>query len=251
MTVFRFRFGIAGLGLVVLSFIAGTSFSRIYWGYWFSPPEIGARVSDFVTLHSFARVDAASSAPNLGWTYSFLSPAEISEGAWAYRRSPVDGFWLRLHAAVEDANLQLSSQSVAAERTLGRVEKEIAASKLLVEGEPGYPSAKRLSGYAAIGAARSGETLIVLALKGSEESNDHYPVFDFTYACGEEGCRLLHESRYFEDIAGFEGFRWQWGFLAALCVAFAVVVPATGLWFLTIGVIRLLRMAAAAIGATH
>jgi hypothetical protein len=232
---------IAG-GLVALSLIGGTTFSRYYWGYWFSPPALGPTVRGFARLHAFVSVAAAAPTPNLGWKVSSLSPAQIGEGASWYRDSPVDAFWYRLHAAVENANLQLTPEdSAAPERVLARLEKQVAASELLVDGEPGYLFAKRLNGFAAIGPARSGDTLVVLALKGSEMSNDHYPVFDFAYVCGEreERCRLVQQTLYFEDVAG--GFRWYWASLAALFVGVAVVVPAFGFWRLLVGVKQLIR----------
>jgi hypothetical protein len=231
-------------GLVALSLIVGTTFSRYYWGYWFSPPALGPTVRGFARLNAFVSVDAAAPAPNLGWKVSALSPAQISEGASAYRDSPVDAFWFRMHAAVENANLQLIPEaSPAPERVLARLEKQVAASELLVDGEPDYPFAKRLNGFAAIGPARSGDTLVVLALKGSEMSNDHYPVFDFAYVCGvrEDRCRLIQQNLYFEDVAGIEGFRWYWASLAVLFVGVAVVVPAFGFWCLLVGVKRFIR----------
>ena len=227
----RYATDIVG-GLVILAVIAGTGFSRYYWGYWLSPPAVGPTVRDLASLNGFASLDPERSAPDLGWKISMLSLADIRQGAEWYRESPIDAFWFRLHAAVDDEDLQVTSPLVTPELLLARIEKEVGASTLLLDGEPGYPFAKRLNGFAAFGPSRSGETLVVLALKGSEVSNDHYPVFDFVYACGvtEERCRLVRQNLYFEDVAGIEGFRWYSASLAALLIGGAAV----SLWYLVV-----------------
>jgi hypothetical protein len=235
------KLALGALGLVAVSVVVGTAWSRSYWGYWFSPPGNELPVRDFAALHVFAEVEAAGPAPSLDWRFSRLSQEQIAEGAQWYRRSPIDAFWYRLHAAVDEANLLPAERDLPLEEILRSVEKEVSVSELLVEGDPGYESTRQLGGYAAIGSTRSGEIRVALALSGGQASNDHHPVFDFEFSCREKVCTELHAVRYFEDVAGIEHLRWQWGALAALIVGVALTVVVSVLWFSTRGAIRLLR----------
>jgi hypothetical protein len=225
-------------GLVIVSLAAGATFSRCYWGYWLSPPALRHAVGELAGLSSFVQVSASQSAPDLGWLISVPSAAKIRRSAASHRRSPVDNPWGRLQAAVEDAKLQSVPLGPAPEGLLRLLEQEIGNSELLVAGEPDYPFAKRLSGFAAIGPARTGGTLVVLALSGLEKSNDHYPLYNFAYVCNENRCRLTEQRRYFEDVAGIEGFRW---YASSLAVFFLGLVLLAILSTFTVSAGLLLR----------
>lgn len=217
-------------GLVIVSLAAGVTFSRYYWGYWLSPPGLDHAVSDLAGLSSFAQVTASQPIPDLGWVISLPSAAEIKRSAASYRRSPPDNPWGRLQAAIEGAKLPSVPQGPAPEVLLRLLEREIGNSKLLVAGEPDYRYARYVGGFAAIGPARNGGTLVVLALSAGELSNDHYPIYNFVYACNENQCRLIDQERYFEDVAGIEGFRWYAASLAAFCAGLGLLAILSIVW---------------------
>jgi hypothetical protein len=230
-------------GLLVVSFIAGVAFSRYYWGYWFTPPSIGPTVRRFAELQSFVKIDAERPSSVLAWRFSSLPAGEIDKGASWHHRSSIHFFWFRLHEALWEARVPAVPEKTPPENLLRAIEKHVALSEVLVDGHPGSPLAKRLNGYAAIGRAHSGELLVVLALNGGEMSNDHYPVFDFAYACDTAGdpCHLIKENVYFEDVAGFEGFRWYRASLLAFFLGIGLAGVVFVLWGAAIASRRLFK----------
>ena len=241
LKVFARAAGTVLVCLLVLSFIAGVAFSRYYWRYWFAPSSIGPAIHRLAELQSVVKIDAVRPAPALGWRFTSVPAAEIDEGASWYHRSPRDFFWFRLHEALWKAKIPAVPAKAIPERLLRTIEKHVALSDVLVDGEPGYPYARRLNGYAAVGRAHSGGLLVVLALNGSEVSNDHYPVFDFAYSCKDVGnpCRLIKKNFYFEDIAGIEGFRWYWASFLAFVLGIGLAGVVFALWGIGFAVGRL------------
>lgn len=212
---------------VAVSVLAGTGLSKYVWGYWFSPPEVAPELGELEQLGFFVQLQPRNSAPELRWGTSALAARELADGAAEHAKSPVNSFDMRLHGAVHERGLR-SPLGMLDAGALESIERAVGSSPLLVHGEPGYSRALWLEGYAAGGRTRSGDVLVVLALHGPEVANDHHALYDFAFRCNGS-CALLRQQRYFEDVAGIEGVRWEvFSALAALGMMLA------GLPFVTV-----------------
>jgi len=99
---------------------------------------------------------------------------------------------------------------------------------MLLPGDPGYPNAKDLWGLVYHLKGPAGEELLLLALRGGEISNDHYPYYEFFFTRTSAGTWQFDSAhRFFFDIAGMEGAEFFALTLGFSILGLAITVPIT------------------------
>ncbi|HBA85785.1 MAG TPA: hypothetical protein DCZ95_17010 [Verrucomicrobia bacterium] len=114
----------------------------------------------------------------------------------------------------------------------------IVGSGLLANPEEGYSRADFLAGILVDAYDQTGARLIFACLGGRQQSNDHYPFYEFVFEepPNSDGLNLVRGQRFFYDVAGIEGLEWyvMWPVLSviAIVVGFTAFTVAVGLWML-------------------
>jgi hypothetical protein len=92
------------------------------------------------------------------------------------------------------------------EARVGEVYALVEKTGLLEAGEPGYVDAKQLHGLVYELEGAGGEALMLVAARGGEVSDDHYPYYEVLFeGDGQGGWRLASTRRFYFDVAGMEG----------------------------------------------
>jgi hypothetical protein len=87
-----------------------------------------------------------------------------------------------------------------------------------VEGELGYADTKVLDGYLGVATLKNDEQIVFATVMGGEQSNDHYPYYEFVFAADNEGLAVAEFQMFYEDIAGLEGMDWRGATLSSFSV---------------------------------
>jgi hypothetical protein len=104
----------------------------------------------------------------------------------------------------------------------------IEGSGALEMSDPGYRSSHQLDGLAVDAVDREGKRMLILAFRGGQLSNDHYPYYEMLFRAPQDPARLefVRSQRYFYDAAGMEGFEWYviWPVLAVPAMIIGMVI---------------------------
>lgn len=189
------------LGVLIVSLVSGMLFSKLYWGYWISPPSVVPWVRD---LQSAEGVVYVKCEPAKAVSVKAVTEADLGEGASAYRETPWDYPGYQLLAALQATRTPIPQDGPIASR-VEQVCDRLFRSGVVLEGDPGYQYARFVRGFLVVGRTRSNEPTVIWSAIGGEVSNDHHPVYDLQFAGSG---RLMRSHVYFEDVAGIEGLRW-------------------------------------------
>jgi hypothetical protein len=205
--------------------------SRLYWGYWFTPPSSNGTVRHLAELTSFTSF----------WQHTSQSGrSALSSGASEVNHASGDAPGGRLPAALIARGLLPSSERPVDASILRAITTALAERKLLRHGDPGYPDAAKLLGQVAVGKDRNGNELYVAALIGGEASNDHHPYYELVAEPARgDGLKIRQLRFYWWDLAGLEGMaHWIAGILATVT------------WLVCAGFFLAIRRAASRLGPT-
>jgi hypothetical protein len=218
---------------VALAFVAAAGTSRLYWGYWLSPPGIDPRVLGAQSVTSLTyfmkNPDVADEFYDLqGWTDEDVRAASTQP----VPRANSDGVSTAA-AALELARrgvLRDGPTTLPATRMTQVFQAMRDSGKLEVEG---------LSGHVLEFAGGGSEPLLFVAAEGDpglggSVSNDHFPYYEFIFTRPSVVTppRLISFTRYYWDSAGMEGFEWPQMFLVYAPLAIGVVTGPAALYLL-------------------
>ena len=195
--------------------------SRIYWGYWLTPPSSDATARHLAQVERFSSIWRQSQSSGRAALIKAACYVDDTSGESPHGRFPAALIARRLHP---------SSPDPVASSLLPTVIAALDEGRLLKRGSDAYPSAVDLYGYVVSGRSPGGEPVVVAALSGGEASNDHYPYYEAVFTPSGSGRLVLQSCRfYWYDVAGMEGVaHWLAGIGAALV---------TGLLWLFVGAV--------------
>jgi hypothetical protein len=223
---------ICAMAAIGAGFVAAIITSKLYWGYYLSPPKVDSRLfsaAHVVSLTDIKTVEVAGQ----GLRFAHEWPQQPDWHRWIERARAGDGrgrFW-HLLVQLSDRGLIPGELPTMPEEQLASLHPLLDAGGLLESGDPkwvswrGYDWAKWLDGYAIELKGRHQEPMIAMFLHGGEVSNDHYPYYEFVLNVGHEPPALVSAVRFFRDNAGIEGFEWPQMWLVFGSIAFAAVIP--------------------------
>jgi hypothetical protein len=209
------------ISTIGLSMIVGVLISYSYWHYPFETP------ATLAPLRKIGRIDQLSQIIDLG-------PAGPAQPAVAMAKLPPASslYWNqqrqldgadRLIAEFVSRNTQILSAEPVSNEVLMAVWNAADRAGLLISGESGYPNTKTLRGYVGIARERDGSRFAFAALIGREQSNDHYPYYEFVVPLDQKELVVSSSQWFYVDISGIEGINW----LAMSVLAFVVMMPLT------------------------
>ena len=165
--------------IVGCSSAAGLVTSRLYWGYWFSPPSADWMVSPIVSVDRFTTFACCS--PNRSGLQALHDAAKVEF------HGSGDAPSANLPAALVRRGLDPGREEAVPAAVLTTITGVLDSRGALVEGEPGYTLAKELWGHVALGRNAQGADLVVAALAGGEVSNDHHSYYEAAFAGSSTG----------------------------------------------------------------
>lgn len=204
---------------LVLAFLAALVCSRLTWGYFFQRPGVDPRILQAKEIVSATPVTTRKTED--GFTFEVAQedslPGYMSWG----RQYPYDSPASRVLLALEERKLLPSAPRKMPSGRLAAMYSLVESTSQLVDGESWrYGGAKMVSGVILEAIGTNDESLLFVAVRGGEVSNDHYPFYEFLFSAPElcAEFKLVSWIRFYYDIAGIEGFEWP-----AMFVLFALV----------------------------
>lgn len=210
------------ISVLSCSAAAGLVASKLYWGYWYKPPALHA-VRSVRTIESFVAIwppRTIRPRPKTG-------PAAFRAAARSGMRNDPSSPLGRIPAELARLGVSPRSDDAAAAKFLDPAIRVLRQRNVLAAGEPGYEQAQRFD-YAYLAIARTDRStpLLLLATRGGQVSNDHYPYYEAAFEITPAGeLEPLQINHFYYDIAGLEGVTAR-GFAIAAFIpvsAFGVV----------------------------
>lgn len=204
---------VSGIALVVLVIGPGAVLSKWYWGYWFSRPQPYSDIINATQITGFApvhlNIDGKTGARSLVHSPQHTLHAQMQS------RGREGGYYdleTRILAALLDRGHDWKLAPLLAPELMGQLHPLAAATgelDLRLFLQPMDPSIL-LRGYAMTVDSADGEQLLVMALRGGQVTNDHYPYYEFVYElkAGEQPA-LLDVNKFYYDVAGIEHMEWH------------------------------------------
>jgi hypothetical protein len=235
-------YGIAGLVLIVLTFLGAIGTSRAYWGYWFSPPKLlpqAGLISEVRGVFAFKTDPVATGKPVTVPDLDDSLASLVERG----RKYGDDAFSDRVLVALDTRGL-LPDQFSTNHAFASEIYQLVLTNGILLESSPGYDSSGQVAGIAIDAADAAGNRCLFLAFAGGQLSNDHYPYYEAFFQGGSQRptWALVHSQHYFYDVAGMEGFEWP-----IIWIIYSVIGVPLGLLLFTVGRIALRARAAASL----
>jgi hypothetical protein len=204
---------VVGSMTILVGFCWGAWASYGMWGYLFVRPGVDSRV---VSARRVVSITQVATTPAGGWKLKFGRLPQ--PGRWSFleerplenlrRDGQADRYYcLEQRALVKfDPKLAATSAGTMQEARVGEVYALVEKTGLLEAGEPGYVDAKQLHGLVYELEGAGGEALMLVAARGGEVSDDHYPYYEVLFeGDGQGGWRLASTRRFYFDVAGMEG----------------------------------------------
>jgi len=220
------RSGIGSLApfvaIVVISPILGMLFSLYYWRYPFSQPPLLAEPRNIGIVEQLSHVNC-------------LNPLRYTAATIGAVTGAVSGLPVGWNTSTEVYATDRIIQELASRNTTIQSQQPVSAdivtsfwyaanrAGLLVNGESGYPETKRLNGYIGIARRADGSRIAFATLLGNEQSNDHYPYYEFIAPLDQEDFGITQSQWFYIDIAGLEGANW----LGFTKISFLLLAPIT------------------------
>jgi hypothetical protein len=188
--------------------------SRLYWGYWLTPPDSGRTISELTSVERFSA---------FVWDGSDTSGKDVLLDAakaenWISGETPMG----RVAAALVRRDLVPVTSEPVPPNLLAAVRRDVEERGWFPDAHPPYIYARQTVGYLAMGRDASGQPMLIAALHGGQASNDHYPYYEMSYAVLPNGELQRRTGRmYWNDYAGLEGIAHWLGVFGGLCVGLA------------------------------
>jgi hypothetical protein len=209
---------------IALSVVAGAVIDKVYWDYYFSRPGIDPTVFEIDRVETVTPFSSEKYGP-------LVIDRHETAGSVSEYTSDVDSlpFQRIPHALKQRGLLPNPLQYVPPER-LQKTWQFAQSHTDLYGSSHGYDWRDWSNGVMIEGSLASGSRLAVLAIRGGEVSNDHYPYYEFLLSQNADGSpgRLLSTKRFYFDVAGMEGMAW-YGIALALTVLSAPLFMALAL----------------------
>ena len=204
---------------IAASLAGGVLLSFYYWHYPFAQPSVLASLRELRSVDQLCWVEGLKSEmhPTPGVPIAYFPPSSKLNWNTPTELAAVD----RIMAEFGKHKVAIRSTEPISPGLLGSMWKAAEHSGLLVAGEPSYPDTKSLRGHIGIARRRDGNRFAFAALIGREQSNDHYPYYEFVVPLDRGELSIEKSQWFFVDIAGLEGANW-FGFSI---LSFIVVLP--------------------------
>ena len=186
--------------------------SRLYWGYWFTPPAAGETVRQLSELTSFTSFWRSGGGSGRAALQRAAREVDYTSGEAPGGRVP---------AALVKRGLLPASEQPVEESILRAFTAALAERGELRQGNAHYRQATELHGHIAIGKDQDGRDLYIAALSGGEVSNDHRPYYEMVATpVGSDRVTINRLRFYWWDLAGVEGFgHWFGGIAGTILVS--------------------------------
>jgi hypothetical protein len=209
------------LSMIGLSLVLGALFSFSYWHYPFGQPSTLAELRTISAVDQLSEISGLNSAgpSNPPATIVKLPPANA---LYWNQRGELDAAD-RLIAEFANRTVMIRSTEPISSQVLTSIWKAANRAGLLIDGESGYPDTKSLRGYVGIARSGDGGRFAFATLMGGQQSNDHYPYYEFVVPLDREDVTVANSQWFYVDISGLEGMTW----LGLSVIAFVLMLPVT------------------------
>jgi len=215
------------LATCFVAFIIAINISKSYWGYYLRRPSVDPLVKTIIKVDSFSNLLTEKNARG---RYYFVpkSPASIIE---EIKLRPEDDEYYFIDQRVlyelqqTGHLLNVEPRPLAAER-IAALYPLLEQTGNLYPGEPGYDPMV-LRAYALEGNTAVGKNLLIISASGQQESNDHYPHYEFIFdqSTLDQTPQLVSFRHFFYDVAGIEGHEWPAIFLLISMFGCLLTIP--------------------------
>ena len=196
-------------GAALAAVLLAAAFSRLYWGYWFARPAVPREVAGLASVAAVIPVETRTET-NGERRLAAVAGCDLRAVVTAARGEEDTYYCLtqRLLLALDDRTL-LPAEATPDLSALPPLFPLLRASGLLVDPEEGYATSDQLGGVVVDAVARDGRRCVLLGLTGGQQSNDHYPYYEFVFSSHEGGGLAFDRGQvFFYDVAGIEGAEW-------------------------------------------
>ncbi len=203
--------------LLILSAGLGLTFSRMYWGYFLTPPPVPKIVNRWSTIQSITPIIAPETtapprleiAPDWNCSASRQSPL-FEDLPYCVSTRCNTSFCDSSRVLISLYNQDLLNQVFPTinPSKLAEIEAAIAASDRLFPVEPGYDetAADNFRGLIIEAQDSAGENYVMVGFNAGQIANDRYPVYEFIFhRTADDTLDLRVSQRFYYDIAGIEG----------------------------------------------
>ncbi len=218
-------YGTAILGIISIAFLVSIILSKVYWGYFFTRPEL------LPELNTVKKVDQ----------FMFVRTESTSSGEYRFvqnTKSPYYRIFINAtgeyYILIERIPFALQEKQLLPEKPSTKdldplystLYQTVLHTGLIVENEPG----KDLNGVLVLTRIADGTELVFFGATGGEISNDHFPYYEMVFKKDSQTGQFhfLRGHRFFYDVAGVEGLEWYvaWPLLSIAGIAFGIPIIA-------------------------
>lgn len=231
--------------LLILSAGLGSTFSRMYWGYFVTPPPVPRMVNGWSEIQSITPIIAPETiepprfeiASDWNCSASRQSPLLDDLPYCASNRCNTE-FCDSSRVLISLYNQGLLNQVFPTidPSKLGEIEEAIIDSDRLFPIEPGYEelAANNVRGLIIEAQDSAGEKYVLVAFGTGQIANDRYPVYEFIFHRTPDNTLDLRVSqRFYYDIAGIEGLSAGIVFLVFAILSFFITLIILIIYYLT------------------
>ncbi|MEX2218807.1 MAG: hypothetical protein WD749_08610 [Phycisphaerales bacterium] len=216
------------------------------WGYWIDRPSLDRRVLSAASLVTVTPVWPERQPDGSLELLPVAGP--LGTPGWESGAYQGPGWYAQSHYPNEDDYYLLDFRALRTLEQTGKATRPLPAlgpeqtkglmalvrnAGVIVKEDPGYnqwqTGAFFYSGgliYELLG--EDGESLLLIALRGGEVSNDHRTYYELLFRRGPAGQpTLLSAHQFYFDVAGVEGMEFRPIFLTLLTLGLLVVMPTT------------------------
>jgi hypothetical protein len=199
-------FSLGATGTLVLPFLAAIWANNEEWGYYVARPVVDWRIVDVRQVETVTRVETSSDPRG----NSIFSGVPVEEVDRFIQDGPEGDYYVlegRVLRALKDRHVLQAELPVMRTGRLRGLYQVLDETGLLEKGEPGYTTAKELSGMVVEALGRDDRSLVFVGVRGGQVSNDHYPYYEFLFTTDlpDGQLKLLSSQRFYFDVAGSEG----------------------------------------------
>ena len=185
-------------GSAILALLLAAGILKWEWNYVLARPGLFGEVNEVKSIESVGYFDA-------GWYGEKDGVREHMEsqllGEEPYR-DPYYFLCVRSLMAARNAGIDPMSAPEMSTANVDAYRKKFFAEELVVKSASGYDSNSGLNGLVVSFASSDGRTYNLLAARGGQVSNDHYPYYEALF---DDQGNLLKSQMFYFDVAGMEG----------------------------------------------
>ncbi len=179
------------IATIGLSMALGVLFSFSYWHYPFEQPSTLAELCNIKAVEQLSWVSGLDSA---GLSDPPAAIVNLPAGTLYWNNARELDAVDRIIAEFANRHVAIRSSTPIPIEVLTSIWTAADQAGLLISGEGGYPDTKSLHGYIGIAHKHNGSRFAFAALMGGQQSNDHYPYYEFVVPMDQE--KLAVESSH-------------------------------------------------------